>query len=343
MNKILFFIIIALITFMSFSLGALLEPKIYKYLNTVNLEKNITTEKEKPLDRYSIENLSSSTISPSEIIFDKEISTDTSFDTNQFSISFNPDLTESNLKKVTGMINIPKSDDANKKYPIILMLRGYVDQETYVIGTGTKSAANFFSNNDFITIAPDFLGYGESDTESGNIFESRFQTYVTAITILKSLKSIDKWNGKDVFIWGHSNGGQIALTLLEITRFTYPTTLWAPVSKPFPYSILYYTDESDDKGKFIRKELSKFEEDYDVFKYSIENYYDRIKAPIQIHQGTVDDAVPIDWSRNLNINLKDLEIDTVLYIYHGADHNLKPSWNTVVERDLEFFRKYVQN
>ena len=35
--------------------------------------------------------------------------------------------------------------------------------------------------------------------------------------------------------------------------------LWAPVSKPFPYNILYYTDEAEDRGKWLRGEIAKFE------------------------------------------------------------------------------------
>ena len=47
--------------------------------------------------------------------------------------------------------------------------------------------------------------------EAGNIFETRFQTYVTALNLLSSVSSIGDWDRKNVFIWGHSNGGQVAL------------------------------------------------------------------------------------------------------------------------------------
>ena len=84
------------------------------------------------------------------------------------------------------------------------------------------------------------------------------------LSILESLDSIKEWDEENIFFWGHSNGGQVALTILEITGKDYPTTLWAPVTKPFPYSILYYTDESEDKGKYIRRELSRFENLYNT-------------------------------------------------------------------------------
>jgi dipeptidyl aminopeptidase/acylaminoacyl peptidase len=184
------------------------------------------------------------------------------------------------------------------------------------------------------------LGYASSDPEAANIFESRFQTYVTAIALLNSVNQIDKFDKTNIAIWGHSNGGQIALTTLEITDRNIPTVLWAPVSKPFPYSILYYTDESDDRGKLIRHELSKFEDDYDVEKYSLTNYLEKITAPLEIHQGTADDAVPKEWTDSLVKNLKNTDKEVGYFVYPGADHNLQPSWNTVVARNLEFFRKH---
>jgi len=138
------------------------------------------------------------------------------------------------------------------------------------------------------------------------------------------------------------NGGQVALSVLEITQQPYPTTLWAPVSKPFPYSILYYTDEFDDEGKALRHELAQFEKEYDVRRFSITDYLEQIKAPLQLHQGTADDAVPQAWSDELVERLEALELEADYFIYPGADHNLVGSWDTVVARDLAFFGRHLQ-
>ena len=52
---------------------------------------------------------------------------------------------------------------------------------------GTKRVGEYFAENGYITLAPDFLGYGGSDSESENIFESRFQTYTTTLTLLTNV------------------------------------------------------------------------------------------------------------------------------------------------------------
>ncbi len=301
----------------------------------------------RPLDKYTIENISKADVKPAKINIENTISENDKFASKLFSFSFDPTLQNRTTKKVTGLINIPKSDISSKKFPLVIMLRGYVDQTIYQTGVGTKRAGEYFANNGFITVAPDFLGYAGSDSESGNIFETRFQTYTTALTLLRSVKNIPEWDGQNVFIWAHSNGGQVALTLLEITGEEIPTVLWAPVSKPFPYSVLYYTDESEDGGKLIRRELSNFEDLYDTDLYSIHKYWDRIKAPFQIHQGTADDAVPVVWSNSLVEKLRSYEekgekTKIEYYTYPGADHNLNPSWNTVVERSFNFYQSSLK-
>ena len=128
------------------------------------------------------------------------------------------------------------------------------------------------------------------------------------------------------------------MSVLEISQENYPTTLWAPVSQFFPYDILYYTDEFDDKGKALRQSLAEFEKDYDVSKYSFDEHLDWIQAPVLIHQGTKDESIPVKWSDNLVARLKKLEKEVGYYLYSGADHNFKGAWQTVVQRDLRFFQ-----
>lgn len=303
------------------------------------VSKIVQTAAPKPLLKYTIEHLASTKVPQRDIKTTERLSENDNFISYLFTHEYDPTLDGGTLKQTSGQINIPVKEGT---YPIVVMIRGYVDQQIYETGIGTKNAAAFFADNGFITVAPDFLGYADSSSEAANIFETRFQTYTTVLSILSSLGSIKQWDQKHVFIWAHSNGGQIALTTLAITEGDYPTTLWAPVTKPFPYSVLYYTDESEDGGKFIRAELSKFENLYDTDKYSFTNYLDHIKAQLQFHQGTADGAIPVDWTSSVVNRLKALDVGVQYYVYPGADHNLRPSWDTVVKRDLDFFNSFLK-
>ena len=350
LKSILIFTLLSVVVIGAFFVGYVIKNCGTPVPN-INGDNNVVS---RPYDLYSIENLSGLNILKGELNITELLVDEDKFVSYLFEYIFDPKLSNnSGNKKITGQINFPKSKEDNKiaRYPLIFMLRGYVDQEIYETGDGTRNTSKYFAENGFITVAPDFLGYAGSDTESDNIFEARFQTYTTSLSLLRTITSIEKytydkeslayWDGDNIFIWGHSNGGSIALTLLETTGISYPTSLWAPVSKPFPYSILYYTDESEDRGKLIRRELAKFEEIYDVEKYSFYNYLDLIKSPIQIHQGLNDDAVPIDWSDNLVDELEKFDLEITYHTYPGTDHNMQPSYNTAVSRDLDFFNSFI--
>ena len=266
---------------------------------------------EKPLDKYTIENLAKREYK-SQIVLDGE---------DRFHF-------DSDGRKVTGTVHMPK----NCPCPVIVQFRGYVDRDNYQPGVGTKRTAEVFAKNGFISLAPDFLGYGGSDNPPDDVFEERFLTYVAGLNLLAGVESWDK--AEKIGIWGHSNGGQIALTVLEISQKEYPTVLWAPVSKPFPYSILYYTDEAEDRGKALRKKLADFEKDYDVELYNLTNYLGRINAPVLLQQGSGDESVSQKWSDEL---VEKMKADYV--VYPGADHNLQPVWGAAVTKDVQFFRK----
>lgn len=287
----------------------------------------------RPLDKYTIDTLARRPHITGRIILDTAVATTSAYTEYAFHYM-------SDGNKVSGLAHIPISKIGQSKMPVIVQFRGYVDPRAYVSGMGTKRSAEVFARNGYISLAPDFLGYGESDNPSNDVFEERFQTYVAALDLLRAVSSLPQADPARIGVWAHSNGGQIALTVLVITQGRYPTTLWAPVTRAFPYSILYYTDEAEDKGKALRKKLADFERDYDADLYAMVNYLDRIAAPVQLHQGSADDAVPVRWSEEFVADMKKRNITIGYFLYPGADHNLQPSWNTVMSRDLDFFTKY---
>lgn len=288
---------------------------------------------EKPLLKYSFVNIKNRGGKPSKIKLEKILRKNNGFTSFLFSYL-------SNDRKVTGLLHLP---DGEAKKPIIVMLRGYVDINEYQTGIGTRPAGEYYAKEGFITIAPDYLGYGGSDMPpQGNIWEERFLRHVAVQDLFASLPTLPNADTDHIFLWGHSNGGMESLAALEISGKDYPTVLWAPVSAYFPYDVLYYLNEAEDKGKALRKELANFEKDYDVDNYSIATHMDWIKAPVQLHQGSSDPYIPLSWSDELASVLKENANKVNYFVYPGTDHNMRPSWDTIVKRDVEFFKSYLK-
>ncbi len=373
-------------------------------LNQSHLAKpnTVTTPPEAPFNAYSIPRLPNFEYQTSPISIKEVLQENDTYTAYLFSF-------QTLHKTMTGQINIPHSltnaITANQTIPVIVLLRGYVPLEIYQTGVGTKNAAAVFAEHGYVTLAPDFFGYGQSDPEPENSWEARFVKPINVIELIRSIQTqyfqvaaetkdnsipdenqkkiveqintqqlfqlkkqlkIISENKKTIGMWAHSNGGQIALTVLEASNETIPTTLWAPVTAPFPYSILFFSDEHDDEGKAMRKWLSQFENEYDVFDFSITQHLDQLKSPFQIHHGSADEAALQDWSDEFidkleeenvrrkeqkrsnespEIDVTETSLEPIKYVYHtypGADHNMKPVWNTVIERDLQFFEKNLE-
>lgn len=83
--------------------------------------------------------------------------------------------------------------------------------------------------------------------------------------------------------------------------------------------------------------LAQFEENYSADAYSLASRLDWIRAPIQLHQGSMDEAVPLKWSDELNQKLKDAGKRVSYYTYTGENYNFQNGgWQTAVERTLGF-------
>lgn len=309
---------------------------------------------DRSLEKYSFDNLSKRPGQTSKISFDRQIKKGPGFESRVF-------FFQTEGKKISGVANFPSRefDDAQEKplvdssgecatcsarlssSPVIVMVHGFVEDEEYYPGFGTEKVAGELTKAGFVTLAPDFAGLGESDGRSENIFKDRFQSYTTVLDLITSVCSLQTTVNCRIGLWGHSNGGQIALSVLAILRKPIPTALWNPVSKMFPYSILFYTDVFDDHGKILRKELARFEGNYDAEKFSVTNYFDWINAPIILQQGEIDQWVPKKWSDELNERLK-MKNEKLLYkIYAGSDHNLVPRWNEAVGDLKRFYSEYL--
>ena len=290
-------------------------------------------ESQKPLLEYSFPLLTRRQYLGSEIKLEKVLEEKEGYKSYLFSFS-------SEGKRVTGMANLPA--DSAGKLPVVIMLRGYVDVWAYQTGIGTKKPAGFFSQNGFITLAPDFLGYGGSDPEEKDILLNRFERPITVLNLLASIKSLPQADLNNIFLWGHSNGGQIAISVLEISGKNIPTSLWAPVTRGFPESVLNYSAQLDDNGKMVADRIAEFEKEYDPKQFSIAEYFDKINSPIQVHLGTYDEYIKKEWIEEFVAKLKSLGKDITFYTYPKNNHQLSKDWDTVVQRDLEFFKKKLR-
>src|SRR5258708_29182068 len=98
---------------------------------------------DRSLDKYTIDRLSNFQFTNSNFQIKKQLKEYPNFTSNEFMMEANLNLDGKTVNNVSGLLNIPKKEG---KYPLIVMIRGYVPPEQYFIGNGTINASIFFAN-----------------------------------------------------------------------------------------------------------------------------------------------------------------------------------------------------
>ncbi|MDR2767832.1 MAG: alpha/beta fold hydrolase [Treponema sp.] len=255
---------------------------------------------------------------------------------------------------VTGRFGLPRRESGALK-GIILMLRGHQHPQGYYTGKGTEYPARRYMQNGYAVIAPDFFGYAGSSPAPSPEEAHQLYSTINAVELYLSLASpsfsyaasvpaadraVLPSAFKKIVMWGHSNGGQVALHLLEVTGKPIPTVLWAPVSLDFPDSVAHY---QKNRAAWVEA----FKKNYPAADYSLRNYLGAIApgTPILLEQGTKDLAVPKAWSDALSAaigaenNSRQAREKIILdyKVYTGANHNLSPFWDTALPADVRFW------
>ena len=257
---------------------------------------------------------------------------------------------------VTGVMNVPHGDGP---FPVLVMLHGYYDRESYWSGMGTWQEADFFARQGFLTLAPDFRSWGASD-----VGDNRFASglVVDTLNLISSLASLPQADPEQVALWGHSMGGGVATKVLALDSRVRVGVLYAPNSADDADLIARWgaacrPGDSEAAGDHCNPaeslagltaaeagayyaaalDAASLRETSPLYQL------DRITAPVQIHIGTDDGAslaqTPPEWSFKLYEGLLAAGAEVALYSYPGQGHFLTgQSWTDMLLRALSFYQ-----
>jgi dipeptidyl aminopeptidase/acylaminoacyl peptidase len=227
---------------------------------------------------------------------------------------------------ISGMMAVPKGQGP---FPVIILNHGYIAPSQYWTGADTYDASTYLASRGFLTISPDFRGWGRSDSGE-NIFRSGLA--IDVMNLISSLPSLPQADPDRVGVWGHSMGGGAVAWTMVVDPRVKASLLYAPVS----------ADASDRRrfggGGPGRSDPVWRDDPAFIDKISPINYLDYVTGPVQIHQGDADTSTPPRWALAIRDALIAAGKDVTYFEYPGQGHALKgDSWRAFMQRTADFF------
>lgn len=252
--------------------------------------------------------------------------------------------------KISGIMNIPKG---NGPFPVLFLNHGYIDPKIYANGQGLRREQDYFARNGYAVLHSDYRGHAFSDPDpDGNVRprSDYVEDVLNAISAVKKseLPELQKLDKENIGMLGHSMGGGIAINIMTIKpEIIKAFVLLAPISADYRKNFERWVLPDDDfdgiAEKFYRR-YGTYEENPETWEsFSAKNYFDRVKAPVMLHQGALDRDVPVGWSRELKDGLEKAEKEIVYHEYPLEGHTFFDAQGVVMQRSLEFFDKHLKN
>lgn len=240
------------------------------------------------------------------------------------------------------LLLVPNTAAEKKQHPVVILNHGYIDPGAYSLTTSYLSIAEFFVRQGFLVLKPDYRGHDQSQAGGGEPFD-RLDYAVDVLNLIAALPSIPQADPQNIFLYGHSMGGDVTLKVLEVSSRIRAASLWAPVSISYPESLLYFirTHRPDQLAEVQNLIMQTYSQnDFPNLSPITNTRY--ISTPLIIHHGTADESVPYEWTTSMSQVLDQTHVTYIVHTYPNEDHNFtRGSWGTAAQRDLEFFQQHL--
>lgn len=255
--------------------------------------------------------------------------------------------------KIYALLTVPNGPKPPTGWPVIIFNHGYIPPAQYRTTERYVAYVDAFARSGYIVFRSDYRGHGNSEGVAAGAYGAPDYTVdvLNAVATMKRYKDADP---NRIGMWGHSMGGSITLRAMVTVPDIKAGVIWAGVVASYPdllerwrQRLLTPTPAISSAGRRWREELiTRYgtPEQNPAFYASISpnSYLADLSGPIQLHHGTADESVPVEFSATLYKQIQDAGKMVEYYIYQGDDHNLSNNLALALRRSVAFFDKYVK-
>lgn len=224
---------------------------------------------------------------------------------------------------IFGYMNVPREGE---RFPVVVMLHGYVPPEEYEIVAYTRRYADDLARAGYFVIHPNLRNYPPSDS-GPDPFRIGYATDVlNLIAIVREqsqdpLGTLRRADADNIHLWGHSMGGGVALRVAVVNNADYLKTAVLYASMSGDEAVNYAQIQQWTAGRRGEFELAASPEALRTI--SPINYLERLRAAISVHHSDADATVPVSWSEDLCARLEALGHPLECFIYNGLPHTFR--------------------
>ncbi len=254
--------------------------------------------------------------------------------------------------KIYALLTVPQGTPPASGWPVVVFNHGYIPPEQYRTTERYVAYVDAFARNGYLVFKPDYRGHGASEGTPSSAYGSPDYT----VDVLNAVASIQRFGAADpqrIGMWGHSMGGYLTLRAMVVSDDIRAGVIWAGVVASYPDLLARWTRRNPAGGVIPPRARSWRQELLNQYGTPAENpaFWDSISAhafladlsgPVQLHHGTADASVPLEFSATLFQQIQAAGGVVEFYQYEGDDHNLSRNFATAMRRSLAFLDTYVK-
>jgi len=254
--------------------------------------------------------------------------------------------------KIYALMTVPNGEKPITGWPVIIFNHGYIPPDVYVTTERYIAYVDLIARSGYIVFRSDYRGHDRSEGVARGAYSNPDYT-IDVLNAVSSMKQYPDADPNRIGMWGHSMGGYITLRSMVIRDDIKAGVIWAGVVGSYP-DLLYNwrrgTSASPDSASrpggwrsTLAATYGSPEENPEFWNsISANSFLNDISGPVQLHHGTADTDVPVEFSETLFYELLAVDKYVELYKYDGDNHNISNYFSTAMRRTIEFFDRYVK-
>lgn len=267
--------------------------------------------------------------------------------------------------KVHAYVAVPTSPRPPGGYPVLIANHGtHPNPPRYGFtaegvdarpGDYYRSIPALFVAQGFMVVMPDYRGHNVSEGgEYARGFLASNYYAEDVLALLAGLPALPEADQGNVFMWGHSLGGEVTLKVLLATDKVRGASLWSTVGGDVWEQAYHYStrkvdhepydssDTSKDAVMDLRRDIEQYGSTWDYRESEPLPRLAGLRTPLVLQHARGDEGALFTWSTRIAQELYRLGKPYLFYAYPGADHFFEDADRVrAVERDAAFFRNLM--